>query len=104
MKRSLLRVALVLGLIQAIGPFAIDMYLPALPSIGPGLDAGVDAVQASLTVFFIALAMGLANLLGGYLGARTAVARGVRFVRAFFVVVVGAFVVTIGWRVLEQWR
>jgi DHA1 family bicyclomycin/chloramphenicol resistance-like MFS transporter len=58
MKRGLLRVALVLGLIQAIGPFAIDMYLPALPSIGQGLDAGVDAVQASLTVFFIALAMG----------------------------------------------
>jgi uncharacterized membrane protein YfcA len=52
----------------------------------------------------VGLAMGVANLLGGYLGARTAVARGVRFVRVFFIVVVGAFIVTIGWRVVEQWR
>ena len=58
MKPGFLRAALVLGLLQAIGPFAIDMYLPALPSIGAGLDAGVDSVQASLTVFFIALAVG----------------------------------------------
>jgi hypothetical protein len=29
--------AIVLGLLSAIGPFAIDMYLPALPSIGKDL-------------------------------------------------------------------
>ena len=28
-----------LGLLSAIGPFAIDMYLPALPSIGQSLGA-----------------------------------------------------------------
>ena len=44
--------------------------------------------------------MGAANLLGGYVGARTAVARGTRFVRVFFVLVVGAFIVTLGWQVL----
>ena len=33
-KLHFLRTALVLGLLPAIGPFAIDMYLPALPSIG----------------------------------------------------------------------
>ena len=33
------RIALVLGLLSAIGPFAIDMYLPALPSIGASLGA-----------------------------------------------------------------
>jgi DHA1 family bicyclomycin/chloramphenicol resistance-like MFS transporter len=58
LKAGLLRAAIVLGLLQAIGPFAIDMYLPALPSIGQSLDAGVDAVQTSLMVFFIALAVG----------------------------------------------
>ena len=31
------RIALVLGLLSAIGPFAIDMYLPALPEIGASL-------------------------------------------------------------------
>lgn len=46
------------------------------------------------------LVMGAANLVGGYLGARTAVARGSSFVRVFFVVVVSAFALRIGWSVL----
>ncbi|RYX92746.1 MAG: Bcr/CflA family efflux MFS transporter [Comamonadaceae bacterium] len=50
--------ALVLGLLSAIGPFAIDMYLPALPTIGKTLGASVSAVQASLMAFFISLGVG----------------------------------------------
>ena len=50
--------ALVLGLLSAIGPFAIDMYLPALPAIGASLGADVGAVQWSLTAFFLALGVG----------------------------------------------
>ncbi|GAB2474127.1 multidrug effflux MFS transporter [Comamonas humi] len=53
-----LRLVLILGLLSAIGPFAIDMYLPALPQIGASLDAPVGAVQASLTAFFLALGVG----------------------------------------------
>ncbi len=53
-----IRIALVLGLLQAIGPFAIDMYLPALPSIGASLGASASAVQASLMAFFISLGLG----------------------------------------------
>ena len=49
---------LILGLLSAIGPFAIDMYLPALPQIGASLNAPVAAVQASLTAFFLALGVG----------------------------------------------
>lgn len=49
------------------------------------------------------LVMGLCNLLGGYVGARTAVARGSGFVRVFFVLVVAAFVVRIGGEVLGLW-
>ena len=44
----------------------------------------------------IGLVMGGCNLLGGYLGARTAVALGVGFVRVIFIVVVGAFIIKIG--------
>ena len=47
-----------LGLLSAIGPFAIDMYLPALPSIGQSLGASMTAVQASLMAFFISLGVG----------------------------------------------
>ncbi len=58
MNTSFLKYALVLGLLSAIGPFAIDMYLPALPSIGQSLDASPHAVQASLMAFFISLGIG----------------------------------------------
>lgn len=53
-----LRLVLILGLLSAIGPFAIDMYLPALPQIGASLDAQVGAVQASLTAFFLSIGVG----------------------------------------------
>lgn len=56
MKHQFLRMALVLGLLSAIGPFAIDMYLPALPAIGGALQADVHAVQMSLMAFFISFA------------------------------------------------
>jgi len=51
----------------------------------------------------VGLVMGGCNLLGGYVGARTAVARGTRFVRIFFIVVVAAFIVRIGGDVLGIW-
>jgi DHA1 family bicyclomycin/chloramphenicol resistance-like MFS transporter len=53
-----LKYAVVLGLLSAIGPFAIDMYLPALPSIGQTLNASTGAVQASLMAFFVSLGIG----------------------------------------------
>ena len=52
------KMALILGLLSAIGPFAIDMYLPALPEIGASLGAEVSAVQWSLTAFFVSLGVG----------------------------------------------
>lgn len=57
MNHKFLRMALVLGLLSAIGPFAIDMYLPALPAIGVALHADVHAVQLSLMAFFISFAI-----------------------------------------------
>ena len=63
MTSKFLRYAVVLGLLSAIGPFAIDMYLPALPSIGADLHASTAAVQMSLLVFF--LSMGFGQLLIG---------------------------------------
>ncbi len=51
----------------------------------------------------VGLVMAAANLVGGYTGARTAVARGSRFVRVVFIVVVGAFAVRIGGGLLGIW-
>jgi DHA1 family bicyclomycin/chloramphenicol resistance-like MFS transporter len=58
MTRKFLGTALVLGLLSAVGPFAVDMYLPALPSIGADLHAGTAAVQMSLLIFFLSTGLG----------------------------------------------
>ncbi len=55
---AFLRHALVLGLLTAVGPFAIDMYLPAMPAVGADLSAAPDAVLMSLTAFFVPFALG----------------------------------------------
>ena len=48
MASSFFKNAVVLGLITATGPFAIDMYLPALPSIAADLHTTNAATQMSL--------------------------------------------------------
>jgi DHA1 family bicyclomycin/chloramphenicol resistance-like MFS transporter len=69
---SVARYAAVLGLLTTIGPFAIDMYLPALPAIGRSLGADAHAMQASLMAFFIAVGAGqlVAGPLSDMLGRR----------------------------------
>lgn len=51
---SFVKNAIVLGLLSAIGPFAIDMYLPALPAIASDLQASTAATQMTLMAFFVA--------------------------------------------------
>ena len=49
---------LILGLLSAIGPLSIDMYLPAFPSIAKGLNTTVASVMLSLSSFFIGISVG----------------------------------------------
>ncbi len=49
---------LILGLLTAIGPFSIDMYLPAFPDIAKGLHTTVAQVTLSLSSFFIGISVG----------------------------------------------
>ena len=63
MQLSFVALSLILGLLSAIGPFAIDMYLPAMPAIGDALGAGPVAVQSTITSYFVAF--GLAQLVYG---------------------------------------
>ncbi|WP_127479972.1 sulfite exporter TauE/SafE family protein [Nocardioides pantholopis] len=60
-------------------------------------------VPQGAVLWHVAVLMGVANLVGGYVGARTAVARGAGFIRVFFVLVVAGFVVRIGGDVLGVW-
>ena len=63
MKKDFLKMALVLGSLSWIGPFAIDMYLPAMPLIAEDLNASISASQATLMSFFISF--GLTQLVYG---------------------------------------
>lgn len=58
MSQSIARPALVLGVLSSIGPFAIDMYLPALPAIGADLGSTTQAMQGTITAYFIAMGLG----------------------------------------------
>ena len=63
MQPGMVRIAVVIGLLGAVGPFAIDMYLPALPEVAADLAASPQAVQFTLSAFFAAF--GLSQLVYG---------------------------------------
>ncbi|WP_193172692.1 multidrug effflux MFS transporter [Nisaea nitritireducens] len=63
MTLSLWRSALVLGLLSLVGPFAIDMYLPAMPEIVADLAVDETAIQATITAYFVGF--GLAQMVYG---------------------------------------
>ncbi|MDQ6527266.1 TSUP family transporter [Nocardioides sp. LHD-245] len=74
-----------------------------LANFATNLGALLLFIPSGAVLWDVGLMMGACNLVGGYLGARTAVARGSRFVRVFFIAVVGAFVVRIGGGVVGLW-
>jgi DHA1 family bicyclomycin/chloramphenicol resistance-like MFS transporter len=51
------KLLVLLGFISLLAPFSLDLYLPALPSIAADLHAGAGAVQLTLPVFFVGLAV-----------------------------------------------
>lgn len=53
-----LYIILILGLLTAIGPLSIDMYLPAFPEIAKSLNTTVASVMLSLSSFFIGISLG----------------------------------------------
>jgi DHA1 family bicyclomycin/chloramphenicol resistance-like MFS transporter len=57
MSSSFTRNAVVLGLLSAVGPFAIDMYLPALPAIAADLHATTSTTQMTLVAFFVSFGL-----------------------------------------------
>jgi MFS transporter, DHA1 family, multidrug resistance protein len=60
---SLTLLSVILGLVAAVGPFAIDMYLPAMPAISDEFVVSQQAVQWTIVAYF--MAFGLAQLAYG---------------------------------------
>src|SRR3954449_2010420 len=67
-RASRVRLVVVLGAVNAIGPLSIDMYLPAFPEIAASLHASAAQVQLTLTACVAGLALG--QLLVGPLSDR----------------------------------
>jgi DHA1 family bicyclomycin/chloramphenicol resistance-like MFS transporter len=55
-----LRLAAILGGLSALGPLAIDMYLPSFPTISRELSASPSAVQLTVALYFVGLSIGQA--------------------------------------------
>ncbi len=73
------RMILVLGLLVALGPLTIDMYLPALPMIADDLSVSSSVVQLTLTGTLAGLAVGqlIVGPLSDSLGRRTPMIAGI---------------------------
>lgn len=94
---------LVFALVGLMGYGFLEASAKAkIANFATNLAALVVFVPQGAVVWSIGLMMGVANVAGGYAGARTAVAKGSAFIRVVFVCVVSAFVLKIGWDVIEQ--
>lgn len=55
-KRNL--IILILGLLSALGPFSIDLYLPGFPEIARDLNSTTGRVALSLSSYFVGVSLG----------------------------------------------
>src|SRR5690606_11804890 len=53
-----LKYIIILGALSALGPFTIDLYLPAFPTVAADLNASDAAIQITLTATLIGFALG----------------------------------------------
>ena len=73
-----------------------------IANFATNLAALIVFIPQGAVMWQIGLLMGVCNVAGGYIGARTAVAKGSGFVRVVFVIVVSAFIVKIGYDTFVQ--
>ncbi len=95
---------LVFALVGLMGYAFLEASAKAkIANVATNLGALVVFLPGGHVVWPVAAVLAVANPLGGYLGARTAVRLGSRFVRVVFVCVVGAFIVRIGGQLTGLW-
>jgi uncharacterized protein len=95
---------LVFALVGLMGYAFLEASAKAkIANFATNLGALTVFVPGGHVMWGIGTVMAVTNIAGGYVGARTAVARGSRFVRVVFVVVLVAFIVRIGGSVLGWW-
>lgn len=94
---------LVFALVGVLGYAFLEASAKAkIVNAATNLGALVVFGLAGAPVWRLGLLMGAANIVGAYIGARMAVARGSGFVRVVFLVVVGALILRLGWDVATR--
>ncbi|HKU35724.1 MAG TPA: TSUP family transporter [Paenarthrobacter sp.] len=88
---------LVIALVSAMGYAFLEASAKAkIVNMATNAGALIFFLPHGSLLWGVGLVLGLSNMAGGYLGARTAVARGSRFVRIVFLVVVAALIIKLG--------
>jgi uncharacterized protein len=93
---------LVMALVGVLGyAFLPATAIAKIVNFATNLGALAFFVPNGVVVWGVGLVVGTANLVGAYIGARMAVAKGSRFVRVAFLVVVAALIVKLTWDLLH---
>jgi uncharacterized membrane protein YfcA len=94
---------LVISLVSVLGYSFLEASAKAkIVNFATNLGALALFVPHGAVLWAPGAVLALANMTGGYLGSRTAIARGVGFIRVAFLVVVGALIVKLGFDVYTE--
>ena len=94
---------LVISLVSVLGYNFLEASAKAkIVNFATNLGALLLFVPHGAVLWALGAIMGAANMAGGYLGSRTAIARGSSFVRIAFLLVVGALIVRLGFDVWKE--
>jgi uncharacterized protein len=94
---------LVFAMVSLLGYDFLNASAKAkIVNVATNLGALLFFVPDGSVFWGLGILLGLANMVGGYLGARTATARGTRFIRIAFLVVVAALIARLGWDVWTE--
>lgn len=92
---------LVIALVSVLGyAFLPASALAKITNFATNAGALIFFVPDGSVIWALGLCIGAANLVGAYLGARMAVAKGSAFVRVVFLVVVSALILRLGWQLV----
>lgn len=94
---------LVIALVSAMGYAFLEASAKAkIVNMATNAGALMFFLPHGSILWGLGLLLGAANMAGGYLGARTAVKQGSRFVRTVFLLVVAALIIKLGYDIVQE--
>lgn len=94
---------LIIALVTAMGYAFLEASAKAkIVNLATNAGALLFFLPHGSLLWGVGLVLGGSNMAGGYLGARMAVAKGSKFIRIVFLIVVAVLIVKLGWDVLQE--